>query len=60
LLTELIAERDVIATNIDELRLARDGMERDDYQRELLKRLLELATAEEAIEHREGELQRAQ
>jgi hypothetical protein len=60
LLTELTAKRDAIAADIDALRLARGNMEQEDYQEQLLQRMLELATAEEAIERRAGELQRAQ
>jgi hypothetical protein len=59
-LSELIASRDVIAARIDELRLSRDEMDDDEYQRELLENMLELATAEEAIEQREQELARGQ
>ena len=58
-LTELIAERDAIATDIDALRLARGSMKQEDYQQQLLQSMLELANAEEAIERREGELERA-
>lgn len=60
LLQELLAERDVITSDIDTLRLARGDMEQTEYQQELLQRMLDLATVEESIEEREGELGLAQ
>ena len=56
LLRELTTERDAITVRIDELRLARDDMAPEQYQQELLENMLELATAEEAIETREREI----
>jgi hypothetical protein len=55
-LRQLIIARDEIATRVDELRLSRDDMPQQEYQQLLLQSLLELATAEEAIERRQGEL----
>jgi hypothetical protein len=59
-LQELVAERDAISSDIDTLRLARDDMEQAEYQQLLLQRMLDLATVEESIEEREGELGLAQ
>lgn len=55
-LTRLLTRRDELNGNIEELRLRRDSMTLDDYQSELLGRMLELATLEEEIERREQEL----
>jgi len=53
-LAELIAERDSLNSDIDALRLARDDMAMQNYQGELLQKMLELARLEDAIEEREG------
>ena len=55
-LDRLVAERDAMNADIDELRLRRADMAPDAYQAELLNRMLELATLEEDIERREAEL----
>ena len=55
-LTSLVENRDEIAARLESLRLSRDERAPDDYQRELLGVMLELAEAEEAIERREAEL----
>lgn len=55
-LRELIATRDAISARIEDLRLARDDLPADDYQRELLGVMLQLAETEDAIELREMEL----
>ena len=55
-LERLIESRDQLNADIDALRLQRDSMAADDYQSQLLERMLELATLEEQIERREGEL----
>jgi hypothetical protein len=55
-LRELLASRTALNAQIDELRLSRDRMSAEDYQSELLQKMLELAQAEEAIEVRETEL----
>ena len=59
-LSELLAERDAIAARVDELRLNSDDMPVEQYQQRLLEGMLELATAEEAVEQREAELIRGQ
>lgn len=56
-LRRLIALRDGLNSDIEDLRLRRDAMTADDYQAELLNNMLELATVEEQIERREGELE---
>ena len=48
--------RDALNADIDALRLRRDSMAADEYNSELLQRMLELATLEEQIEQREAEL----
>jgi len=53
-LAELIAERDALNSDIDSLRLARDDMALQDYQAQLLQKMLDLARLEDAIEAREG------
>ena len=55
-LTTLLETRDEIAARLESLRLSRDERAPDEYQRELLGIMLELAEAEEAIERREAEL----
>ena len=57
-LTELVARREELNGQLDELRLSRDTMSADDYQSALLQMLLELAQTENEIEAREGELGR--
>lgn len=56
-LRELLSERDSINSSIEELRLRRDSMSADEYQSELLRNMLELATLEDEIEQREAQLQ---
>ena len=55
-LERLMDSRDRLNADIDALRLRRDSMAADDYQSQLLERMLELATLEEQIEQREAEL----
>ena len=55
-LTSLVENRDEIAARLESLRLSRDERAPDEYQRELLGIMLELAEVEEAIERRETEL----
>ena len=55
-LAELVADRDALNTEIETLRLARDDMDMQDYQAQLLEKMLELARIEDAIEAREGGL----
>lgn len=55
-LAELIADRDTLNNDIDELRLARDDMGLPDYQAQLLDKILQLARIEDAIEAREENL----
>lgn len=55
-LERLVAERDALNAEIDDLRLRRADMAADAYQAELLNRMLALATLEEDIERREAEL----
>jgi len=50
----LIADRDALNAEIDALRLARDDMPLQDYQAQLLEKLLELARIEDAIEAQQG------
>jgi len=56
-LRRLIALRDGLNSDIEDLRVRRDSMTADDYQAELLDNMLELATVEDQIEQREGELE---
>lgn len=49
-------DRDALNSAIDALRLARDRMTPEEYQSQLLQKLIELATLEDAIEVREGTL----
>ena len=55
-LTELVAEREALNAEIDDLRLARDDMAAADYQSALLEKMLELARIEDAIEARQEEI----
>jgi hypothetical protein len=55
-LQELLATRESLNAEIDELRLSRDAMAPDEYQTALLQKMLELATTEDDIENRETEL----
>ena len=55
-LDRLTENRAVLNAQIDELRLARDSMSADEYQSELLQKMLELAATEDDIETREREL----
>ena len=55
-LERLMDTRDALNADIDALRLRRDSMAADEYNSELLQRMLELATLEEQIEQREAEL----
>jgi hypothetical protein len=52
----LLARRDALNAEIEDLRLRRDSMAPDEYQAELLNHMFELATLEEEIEQRETEL----
>jgi len=58
-LEELFASRDAVNAEIERLRLARDEMPIDEYQAELMQKMLDLARIEEAVEAREKELGRA-
>jgi len=53
-LRRLLALRDDLNSNIEELRLRRDSMTAEAYQAELLRNMLDLARLEEQIEQREG------
>ncbi len=55
-LRELVAQRDALNEEIDELRLSRDSTSPEAYQQALLPKMLELAQLEDAIEQREAEL----
>lgn len=55
-LDRLVGRRDALNQDIDDLRARRQAMTADAYQTELLGLMLELATVEEQIETREGEL----
>lgn len=59
-LRRLEEARDALNSEIDELRLARDQMSAEEYQVDLLQKLLELAATEDDIEARELELGIAQ
>lgn len=50
---ELVAERDALNAEIEDLRLARDDMAPTEYQSALLEKMLELARVEDAIEARQ-------
>jgi len=56
-LERLVESRRQLNADVEALRLRRDAMSADDYQAELLQRMLELATVEEQIEQREAELE---
>jgi hypothetical protein len=56
-LRRLLVQRDGLNSDIEELRLRRESMTADDYQAELLENMLDLATIEDQIEQREGELE---
>jgi len=58
-LESLFADRDTLNAEIDQLRLSREDVPADDYDAELLQKMLELARIEDAIEVREQELDRA-
>jgi len=55
-LQELLAKRDALNAAVEDLRLSRDSMDDGDYQAQLLQKMVDLATVEEAIEQREAEL----
>ncbi|NIL94458.1 MAG: hypothetical protein GTO71_08475 [Woeseiaceae bacterium] len=55
-LAAMIAERDALSADIDALRLGREDMDANEYQSQLLQKMLELARIEDAIEAREAEL----
>lgn len=55
-LAELVAERDVLNAEINELRIARDDMPPAEYRSALLEKMLELARVEDAIESRQEDL----
>lgn len=55
-LNRLAADRDTLNADIDVLRLAKDDMTPEDYQAQLLQKMLELARLEDAIEIREAEI----
>lgn len=55
-LATLIAQRDALNAEIDDLRLAREDMPAADYQASLLEKMLELARTEDAIEARQKEV----
>jgi hypothetical protein len=56
-LRRLLVQRDGLNSDIEDLRLRRESMTADDYQAELLENMLDLATIEDQIEQREGELE---
>lgn len=53
-LTRLLARRDALNADIEDLRVQRDSMTAEAYQSALLERMLELATLEDEIESRES------
>lgn len=55
-LQNMTDDRDALNGAIDELRLARDRMTPEEYQRQLLQKMVELATLEDRIEARERAL----
>lgn len=55
-LDRMIARRDELASDIEDLQLRRASLSADEYQSALLNLMLELATVEEEIERRESEL----
>ena len=56
IIDRLLTERNALNDEIDALRLRRDEMTAEQYQSELLGRLVELASVEEQIEARQQEL----
>lgn len=54
-LQRLVAQREKLNSDIEELRLSRESMSADDYQAELLQIMLELARLEDRIEARQEE-----
>lgn len=55
-LQNMTDDRDALNAAIDELRLARDRMTAEEYQSQLLQKMIELATLEDRIEARERTL----
>jgi hypothetical protein len=55
-ITRLTADRDALNSEVETLRLRRDEMAAEEYQAELLQKMLQLARVEDAIEIRETEL----
>jgi hypothetical protein len=55
-ITRLTADRNALNSEVEALRLRRDEMEADEYQAQLLQKMLDLARLEDAIEIREMEL----
>jgi hypothetical protein len=55
-LRRLVAVRDAVNADVDNLRLSKDEMTPEDYQEQLLQKMLELARLEDAIEIRESEI----
>lgn len=55
-LRRLVASRDELNSEIEELRLRRESMTANAYQAELLDKMLRLATVEDRIEQREREI----
>ena len=55
-LADLVADRDELNSEIEALRLSRDDLPFEEYQAQLLQKMLELAQIEDAIEVREMEL----
>ena len=53
-LAGLVAERDALNAEIESLRLGKDNMVPDEYQAQLLQKILELARIEDAIEQQQG------
>lgn len=53
-LAGLVADRDALNAEIDSLRLGKDSMPADEYQAQLLQKVLDLARIEDAIESRQG------
>ena len=59
-ITRLTADRDALNSAVEALRLRKDEMEAEEYQAQLLEKMLELARLEDAIEIREMELGRSE
>jgi hypothetical protein len=55
-ITRLTADRDALNSEVEALRLRKDEMTAEEYQAQLLQKMLELARLEDAIEIREMEL----